>query len=229
MLPQEHIKWLAAQHDSVISVWPVRSKRRALGSMMTTVEHKSTIVFMDKVVSRFLTRNLSSVQADVAEEVKLTVDATLGVHDHDWHEVNVVQTFQKIGDRSGIRALFGLELCRDQRFVRILNHYKIFMGIGILASGQLPPVIRQVVGALLVLPFRICKARATRVIAPVIKRCMDEIAKEGMSSYASSKNVQHDVLTQSIRAIMRESHEAYRNDPAYIADQFLVVVSPARF
>jgi hypothetical protein len=225
MLPQEDIKWLTTQPETVLSVWPVRSKRRALGAMITTVEHKSTIAFMDKIVGRFLTRNLGSVQADVADEIKAAVDSTLGHDVHTWHEVNLVQTFQTLGDRSGIRALFGLELCRDRHFVRVLNHYKVLMGIGIFLSGQLPPIIRPVVGALLVLPFRFCKARATRLLTPVIKKCMQEVADEETGDDMARETARNDFLTQSIRAIMKDSHNAYRNDAQYVADQFLVLVS----
>lgn len=225
MLPQEDIKWLTTQPETVLSVWPVRSKRRALGAMITTVEHKSTIAFMDKIVGRFLTRNLDSVQGDVADEIKASVDFTLGLDKHSWREVNLVQTFQTLGDRSGIRALFGLTLCRDQHFVRVLNHYKVLMGIGIFLSGQLPPLIRPIVGVLLVIPFRICKARATRVLTPVIRRCMQEVADEKAGDDTVLENAPHDFLTQSIRAIMKDRHNAYRNDAQYVADQFLVLVS----
>lgn len=224
MLPREHIKWLTTQPETVLSVWPVRSKRRALGAMITTVEHKSTVAFIDNIVGRFLTRNLGSIQADVADEIKTTVDSILGLHENAWHEVNLVQTFQKIGDRSGIRALFGLSLCRDEHFVRILNHYKVLMGIGIFLSGQLPPLICPVVGALLVLPFRFCKARATRVLTPVITQCMQDIVDEERNEIAA-KNMQQDFLAQSIRAIMKDKHNAYRNDAQDVADQFLVLVS----
>ena len=135
MLPREYIKWLTTQSDAVLSVWPVRTKRRALGAMMSTVDHKSTIAFMDTIVGRFLTHNLDNVQADVSGEMSASIDSAMGLGERDWHEVNLTQTFKDIGDKTGVRALFGLTLCRDQHFLRVLRHYTTLMGIGFVHFG----------------------------------------------------------------------------------------------
>ena len=153
MLPHEHIKWLTTQPEAILSVWPVRTERRALGAMMSTVDHKETVAFIDKIVGRFLTPKLDNVQADVSDEMGASIDSAMGLDEDTWHEVNLMQTFKDIGDRTGVRALFGLVLCRDQHFLRVLTHYKTLMGIGILLSGHLPPIIRPVGGLLLNLPF----------------------------------------------------------------------------
>ncbi|KAF6232554.1 hypothetical protein HO173_009222 [Letharia columbiana] len=220
LLPQDYIKWLTTQSDTVLSVWPVRSKRRALGAMMSTVDHKTTIAFMDKIVGRFLTRNLDKVQADVSEEMGASVDCAMGMDEKNWHEVNLMQTFKDIGDRTGVRALFGLTLCRDQHFLRVLTHFKTLMGIGILLSGQLPPIIRPIVGLLLILPFRICKARVKKVLTPIVKQRMHEVACE--QDDATMRNESQDFLTQSVRVIMKDKEIAHQS-AEYVADQFLVL------
>lgn len=223
MLPQQCIKWLATQPDAVLSIWPIRSKRRALGAMMSTVDHKTTIAFLDKIIGRFLTSNLGDVQADVSEEMGASVDSVLGLDEENWHAVNLMQTFKDIGDRSGVRALFGLRLCRDQRFLRVLSHYNTLMGVGILLSGHLPPVIRPIGSLLLILPFRFCKTRVKRILTPFVKERMQEVACEQRDE--KFKNESQDFLTQSVRAILKDKHNTPRS-AEYVTDQFLVLVSP---
>lgn len=222
MLPREYIKWLTAQPEAVLSIWPIRTKRRALGAMMSTVDHKTTIAFLDKIVGRFLTSNLGNVQVDVSDEMGASVDAALGFDEERWHEVNLMQTFKRIGDRTGVRALFGLELCRDQHFLRVLAHYNTLMGIGILLSGHMPPIIRPVGALLLVLPFQFCKARFKNLLTPVIKERMQQVACE--PDDATLEDKPQDFLTQSVRVIMKDKRNACQS-AGYVADQFLVLVS----
>lgn len=189
-------------------------------AMIDSVDHKGIFAFMDKIVSRFLTRNLGTAQADVADEIAASVDDAMGLETEAWRDVQLVDTFKEIGDRSGVRALFGFALCRDQHFLRILTHYKTLMGIGIFLSGQLPPIVRPIVGLLLALPFRFCKARVIRALVPVIKERMRDAAKD-----IPLEEGPQDLLTLSIRTIMKEKRNTQRSNPAYIADQFLILVS----
>lgn len=223
MLPREYIKWITAQPETVLSIWPIRTKRRALGAMMSTVDHKTTVAFLDKIVGRFLTSNLGNVQADVSDEMGASVDAALGFDEQRWHEVNLMQTFKDIGDRTGVRALFGLELCRDQHFLRVVSHYNTLMGIGILLSGHLPPIIRPVGALLLVLPSQFCKARFKNLLIPVIKERMRQVACEPNEATLDDKP--QDFLAQSVRVIMKDKQNIHRSAD-YVADQFLVLVSP---
>lgn len=223
MLPHEYIKWLTTQPEAILSVWPVRTERRALGAMMSTVDHKETVAFIDKIVGRFLTPNLDNVQADVSDEMGASIDSAMGLDEDTWHEVNLMQTFKNIGDRTGVRALFGLVLCRDQHFLRVLTRYKTLMGIGVLLSGHLPPIIRPVGGLLLNLPFRIYKARVKKALTPVIEERMQKVKCE--QDDATLENESQDFLTQSVKVIMKDKGTAHRSAD-YVADQFLVLVSP---
>ena len=54
---------------------------------------------------------------------------------------------------------------------------------------------------------------------------MQEVADEETGDDMARETARNDFLTQSIRAIMKDSHNAYRNDAQYVADQFLVLVS----
>lgn len=225
MLPHEYIEWLTTRPEAILSVWPVRSERRALGVVMSTVDHKATVAFMDKIVGRFLTRNLDNVQADVSDEIGASVESTMGLDEEEWQEVNLMKSFQDIGDRAGARALFGLDLCRDQHFLRILTHYKMLMGIGIFLSGHLPPIIRPIGGLLLMLPFRFCKARVKTVLTSVIKERMhkmQEVARE--QDDTTLEKEPQDILTQSVGVVMKYRDSAHPT-AEYVADQFLVLVS----
>lgn len=178
---------------------------------------------MDKVVSRFLTRNLGTAQGECADEIAKSVDDAMGVETNVWRDVNMVDMFKEVGDRSGVRALFGKTLCRDREFLRVLGRYKTLMGFGIFFNGQLPPGVRQVVALLLAIPFRVCKGRVKKVLVPIVEERMRE-AMRGTDDVAGEEGGQN-LLTQCVRTVLKEKSNVQRSSPDHIADQFLVLVS----
>jgi len=90
-------------------------------------------------------RNLDRIQADVYCELRTSVDDIFGMDTESWRELNIQQTMAKIADRTGIRAMFGLTLCRDQSYLRNLSRFNIYIGTGTLVTRQVPPLIRATI------------------------------------------------------------------------------------
>lgn len=107
----------------------------------------------------------------------------------------------KIADRTCVRALFGLTLCRDEAFLRNLTSFNFYMGFGTLV-GQLPPVIRPTMGWLTNPFLRFYKARASRTLVPIITKQMQEFKRQEADGTLPEESEMTDFLSQSIRVAM---------------------------
>lgn len=222
LLPQEHIKWLTTQPESILSVYKVRDERHAFKYLSNSIEHNVTIKFLDNIVGRCLTKSLHRIQADMHDEIRASVDDTMGLDD-EWHEVNLQQTMKTVADRTGSRALFGLPLCRDQTFLRNMDRFIVLMGLGMVVVGQTPWFIRPVIGAMVNLPLRIYKARILRILVPLVKARMQEYELRKHSG--SLKDESNDFATQAVKVTMERKDRSVFDDPDILAEQFLLLVS----
>lgn len=222
LLPQEHIKWLTTQPESILSVYKVRDERHAFKYLSNSIEHNVTIKFLDNIVGRCLTKSLHRIQADMHDEIRASVDDTMGLDD-EWHEVNLQQTMKTVADRTGSRALFGLPLCRDQTFLRNMDRFIVLMGLGMVVVGQTPWFIRPFIGAMVNLPLRIYKARILRILVPLVKARMQEYELRKHSG--SLKDESNDFATQAVKVTMERKDRSVFDDPDILAEQFLLLVS----
>lgn len=120
MLPQECIKCIVAQPDSVLVTFKVRKVRHALGYLDIAEKQKATVAFLDKSLGRCLTKDLDRIQPDVRDEIRARIDVAMGLEEQ-WHELNLHNTLKSISDRTQTRALFGLKYCRDRNHLRTLG------------------------------------------------------------------------------------------------------------
>lgn len=116
LIPQKHIKWLTALPDSIASTSKLRDERLALKYLTSPVANKDTTKFLDDILRRCVTKKLHCFQADMYDEICASVDETMGVGEQ-WHEVKIQQTMKTVADRTGVRGLYGLKLCRDQSYM----------------------------------------------------------------------------------------------------------------
>ena len=222
LLPQEHIKWLTTQPESILSVYKVRDERHAFKYLSNSIDHKLTVKFLDNIVGRCLRKNLQRTQADMHDEIRDSVDDTMGLDD-EWHEVNLQQAMKTVADRCGSRALFGLPLCRDQKFLHTVDRFIVLMGLGMVVVGQSPWLIRPFIGAMVNLPLRIYKARILRVLVPLVKSRMQEYELRKHSG--SRKDESNDFVTQAVKVTMERKDRSVFDDPDILAEQFLLLVS----
>jgi len=93
------------------------------------------MTFIDKVIGHGLSRRLDCIQADMFDEIRQSVDSTVGLDHISWREINLNQTLQLVIDRSGNRAFFGPSICRNERYLRSLNRFILSMGAAALVVG----------------------------------------------------------------------------------------------
>lgn len=221
MLPQEHIKWITQQPDEKLSLWNVRNARNGIGYMGITVDHKSTIAFTEKIIGRCLTRNLDRVQADVYAEIQASVDDLFGMDTHSWRELHGHETLTQIADRTGTRAMFGLTLCRDRKYMHNLGRLNKLMGVGTIVIGQMPPLFRNLAGNLIRMPVRYYKAKVMKTLVPFITKQMQDFERHQRDGTAPV--LSNDFLTQAVAVAMTNKDRLVCNDATHLAEQFLIL------
>ena len=222
LLPQEHIQWLIAQPESILSVRKLQEEKHAVKYMNNSIEHSVTVKFLDNVVGRCLTKRLHCTQADMYDEIRASVDDVMGL-DEDWHDVTLQKMTKMVADRAGSRTLFGFALCRDQVYLHNMSGLNMLMGLGTVIVRQIPWLIRPLIGAIVGLPLRIYKARTLRILVPLIKARMQEYAQKGHTGLP--KDESNDFVTQAVKVAMDNKSSMIFDDPDILAEQFLLLVT----
>ncbi|PGH19456.1 hypothetical protein AJ80_03957 [Polytolypa hystricis UAMH7299] len=226
MLPQNHIKWLSTQPESVLSSEAVRVERNGINYLPVKSDLKSSVLFIDKIIGKSLSQNLDLIQPDMYDEIRHTVDSTMGTDVASWREVNLSEAMSTIIDRTGNRILFGLSLCRNEVYLRILRCFIIFMGASTLLIGQLPPwFLRPIAGVLITIPTFIFKKLSVAYVRPLVKERMQSVS--GEEDDQGPGKTSHDFVTQSINSVRKFKITIEGDVASYLAEQFLFLAFAA--
>ena len=224
MLPQKHVKWLSTQPDSILSAEAARHERNGVGYLPTNLDPKSSLLFIDKIIGQSLSQSLDLIQPDMYDEIRHSVDNTMGTDVASWREIDLSEAMANIIDRTSNRVLFGLSLCRNEAYLRILRRFNICMGASTLLIGQLPPwFLRPIAGVLLSIPTLIFKKLSVSYVQPLVKERM-RIVNEEKGDQGSSRN-SHDFVTQSVKSVKKFKNSIAGDVTSYLAEQFLILVN----
>ena len=186
------------------------------------------LLFIDKIIGQSLSQGLDLIQPDMYDEIRYTVDSTLGTDVCSWREIDLSQAILTIIDGTGNRVLFGLSLCRNVTYLRILRLFIIFMGASTLLIGQLPPwSLRPVAGTLLSIPTLIFKKLSVSYVQPLVKERMQSV-NDANDDQGSSSRKSHDFVTQSIKSVTKFRNSIEGDVSTYLAEQFLILVRQDR-
>ncbi|KAB5557998.1 cytochrome P450 [Coniochaeta sp. 2T2.1] len=224
MLPQKHVKWLSSQPESVLSLEAVRHERNGVKYLPTSLDPKSTLLFIDKIIGQSLSQSLDLIQSDMYDEIRHVVDATLGIDGSTWREVNLNEALSRIIEGTGNRVLFGLSLCRNATYLLLLRVFIISMGISTLVIGQLPPwVLRPVVGVSLSVPTFIFKKLCMSYVQPLVKRRLQTVQDSASEKEVGSEGKSQDFVTQSIKSVKKFKNSIEGDVSTYLTEQFLIL------
>lgn len=224
MLPQIHIKWLSTQPESVLSSEAVRIERNGINYLPTKCDPKSSLLFIDKIIGQSLSQRLDLIQPDMYDEIRHTVDSTMGMEFASWREIDLSQAMSTIIDETVNRVLFGLSLSRNETYLRILRFFIICMGASTLLIGQLPPwFLRPVAGVLLSIPTLIFKNLSVSYVRPLVKERMQSVNDNKEDQGSSRKS--HDFVTQSVQSVKKFNIAIAGDASTYLAEQLLILVS----
>jgi hypothetical protein len=225
MLPQQYVKWLSTQPPSILSAEAARTQRNGVKYLPTNLDPKSTLLFIDKIIGQSLSQNLDLIQPDMHDEIRHSVTEEMGVDNASWHEVDLAAALTVVIDKTTNRLLFGLPLCRNSVYLRILRAFIIFMGASTLLVGQLPPWgLRPVVGVILSIPTFIFKKISLSYVRPLVQARLQAMDKLDSGQVPQKGGERHDFVTQSIKSVKKFKNEIKGDTSAYLAEQFLILV-----
>jgi hypothetical protein len=138
MLPRDYIKWLVDQPEDILSHGQVHGEKLGLRYLFPGFDYTTDIALI-AAIRLHLTRNLGNIQGDLVKEIRSVTDATFGVDDQTWTEVNLLTAMNTIVINSSGFVLFGEPLCRNERFMRSMRRFGDIFGAGMLCVGQLTP------------------------------------------------------------------------------------------
>jgi len=223
MLPQEHIRWLMAQPETVLSRRDVQQEKFAARYIIPEIE-KSLDALIVNVVRRDVTRFIGKSQADVFDELRQSVDATLGIDEVGWQRVCLFEAMQAIISRSTNRMVIGLPLCRDLNYLHSSNIYSTLLGSTMAIAGQVVPwFLRIPVAFLFRLPTYVYKQRSLKKLIPRVKHLMEEVKQERETQSVRSAG-SNNFLGWLTEALLDSEHVG-RCKPEWVANYVLGLVS----
>ncbi|KAK0516828.1 hypothetical protein JMJ35_001431 [Cladonia borealis] len=222
ILPQEHISWLIRQSDGLLSQSQVRKERNAIAYLSMGVDYKATMALIDKIINPCLQRKLNRVQANVFDEIRVSVDDTFGLDETTWHELRLHESLQTIINRTGTRAFFGLPLCRNHNYLHSLKRFILSMGAGTLIIGQLPLwLLRSLAASVINIPLRYYKAKVLKMLLPIFAERIQQVQRREAGH--TLEDEPEDFATQIIKLVANTKDGTYNQGLDYLAEQNLLL------
>ena len=186
ILPQEHIPWLIAQSDSVLSARIPQGDRIAIKYTMPSIDFRRDMFQID--IRKVLTPNLSKLQPILFEDMRKNIDIGFGVQSDHWREVELFKTMENIMFSSLNRVVVGEPLCSNSGYLGSLSNLIKWLGGGGLLVGQImPPILKPILGYLAAIPILYYKARAMAYLLPVVKQRMTDAPRNELDIFGGSK------------------------------------------
>ena len=222
MLPRDYIKWLVDQPEDILSHGQVPGEKLGLRYLFPGFDYTTDIALIT-AIRLHLTRNLGNIQGDLISEIRSVIDATFGVDDQTWTEVNLFTAMNTIVFNSSGFVLFGEPLCRNERFMRSMRRFGDIFGAGMLCVGQLTPrLFRRLVGCLFVIPTAYYQTICARYLWPVFADRLEKMKRNRVDP-AFNYNAPNDLITWMFRAAL-DIKDSTIESPRPLVKRFTLVV-----
>lgn len=123
------------------------------------------------IIRREMTKGLDSYADAVVNEIQYSLGLVWG-DSRQWHEIAVYDTMLDVISRISNRALVGFPLCRNESYIR---SSRTFARLVIITAGLinlLPPMLRPILGPLIIAHDMYHYHKITGLISPIIKKRM---------------------------------------------------------
>ncbi|KAJ2981017.1 hypothetical protein NQ176_g2278 [Zarea fungicola] len=202
MLPPEHVKWFTAEPESVLSIHRVRDVRHSLKHLRIGLDDKAITHFLTRIVNDSLSKNLDLMHESMYSEICTAVQGTLAKCDDSWQPFNVYNTVRDINSKVMARLMFGSPICHDEEFLASYHGFLNTIGISVMVIGQLPAVLRGLVGPFFSIPLWYFNRRLQKVVLPVVRKRLSRVE--------DPVGDENDVLAECIKSTLKD--EALRKE-----------------
>lgn len=222
ILPQEHIPWLVAQPDHILSARIPQGDRIGIRYTMPLLDFRHDMFQID--IRKVLTPNLSKLQESIFEDMRRNIDIAFGNDRAAWREVHLFRAMETIMFSSLNRVAVGQPLCSNQGYLKSLSNLMSWLGGSGLVVGQLTPsVLKPPLGYLAALSIHYYKRKTLSDLLPVIKAQMNNHQRK--QSDSSLKFGKPETLLSWMVAATIEGHDSRNLTPQALAMNILFLVS----
>ena len=189
-------------------------------------DHMETMALIGKVINPCLQRKTNRIQINTYDEIRASVDDTMGLDEDSWHDINLHEALQTIIDRTQCRAFFGLPLCRNKDYLFNVRRFVNCMGTGTLVVGQIPIWLnRQFWASLINVPLRYYRAKVMKALVPLVIERVQNYEHEGIKLVTEQEA--DEFVTEIVRVVEDSRDGTYNRAPEYLAEELLLLVSPS--
>ena len=173
-----------------------------------------------------VTRNLGRMQPSMMEDLRCTVDQTLGLDTESWNEVCIKKAMDKIFFTSINHIVVGSSLYRNEEYIRCSIRFATWWGVAVILVGQYVTwMTKPIFGLLGALPVYYSKRKALKLLVPVVRDRLSNIKrKRADPSFDYKEPV--DLLTWITQAML-DDPETMNHPPEFLAKRVLFLVSHA--
>ena len=173
-----------------------------------------------------LTRNLGRLQPAMMEDLRCTIDQTMGLDTESWNEVCIRKAMDRIFFTSINHVLVGSSLYRNEEYIRSAIRFSTWLGIAVVCVGQyMSWMIKPIVGYLGALPVYWSKRKQMKLLAPVVRDRLANIKRKRADPSFDFEEPM-DTLTWITQAML-DDPETMNHPPEFLAKRVLFLVSHA--
>ena len=202
-----------------------QSGRFALGYLLPGFDVYHDAFMMD-AIRKEVTRNLGRMQPAMMEDIRCTIDHTMGLDTESWNEVCIKKSMDKIFFTSISHVLVG-SLYRNEEYIRCSIRFATWWGVAVILVGQyITWMLKPFVGYLAALPVYYSKRKVLNLLVPVVRDRLWNI-KRKRADPSFDFEEPGDLLTWITQAML-DDPETMNHPPEFLAKRVLFLVSHAR-
>ena len=177
-------------------------------------------------IRKEVTRNLGRMQPAMMEDIRCTIDQTMGLDTESWNEVCIKDAMDKIFFTSINHVLVG-SLYRNPEYIRYSIRFANWLGATFILVGQYTSwMTRPFFGYLAALPIYYAKRKALKLLVPVVRDRLSNIKRKRADPSFDFEEPM-DMLTWITQAMLDDA-ETMNHPPEFLAKRVLLLVSHAR-
>ncbi|ROT36464.1 cytochrome P450 [Sodiomyces alkalinus F11] len=224
VLPRSQTAWLLERPDHIVSAHEAHNDVLYSDYNLLGRENART-TWYNRVIHKFLARNLPVLVPGLDQEVSHSVDVAFGAGTtpDDYKEVNLWNAWLGVVPQVTNRMLVGRDICRNEEFNKSMVAFVDAFVLNCLILNLIPKILHPVFGRLVTTPNWWHWRKATKHSVPVIeKRLRDFARKEAGDPAYDSWTPPEDFITWTIRLAKAENATA-ELDPYTISKRLLPI------
>ena len=174
-------------------------------------------------IRKDVTRNLGSMQPDMIEDIRYTVDKAMGLDDTSWREVCITNAMEDVVLKTTSRILVGSPLCQNEEYLHYSINFAKWLGGAMIMVGQYVPwILKPFFGYLGALPVYYHKRKALKFLLPVVRQRIGNIKRKRADASFEFEEPK-DLITWMAEAVL-DNPETRNSPPEFLGTRLLFLV-----